>query len=158
MAPLIVLVICWAIFRGLGRVAVPALDSMPKSGRAALAVMFLFTGTTHFTGLKHEYLAMLPAGVPGGLHLIHLTGFLEIAGAFGLLYPPTRRLAAVCLVLLLLAMFPANVNASLQSIPFRGGPPMSLWIRIPIQCVFILGLWFAAMRRTHPESLHRKAT
>ncbi len=40
------------------------------------------------------------------------TGVLELAGAVGLLIPQTRVAAAVCLFLLMLAVFPANVYAA----------------------------------------------
>ena len=55
--------------------------------RVALAIMFLFTGATHFSGMQHDYLAMLPDPLPDGLWLIYLLGLLEIAGAIGLLIP-----------------------------------------------------------------------
>ena len=135
------------IFGLIGRLGVQWLDSTPKAGRAAFAVMFMFTGATHFTSMRHDYLAMIPAGLPRSLGLIYLSGILEIAGGLGLLLPTTRRMAGAGLVLLLLAMFPANVNAALNDIPFRGGPPMSLWARAPIQLAFVLGVWWTAVRR-----------
>ena len=41
-----------------------------------------------------------------------VTGVLELLGAAGLLLPATRVAAAVCLLVLMLAMFPANVYAA----------------------------------------------
>ena len=150
MAPLIVLSVCWLAFGVAGRMGVTGLDSVAKAGRAALAVMFVFTGSTHFTPMKHDYLAMLPPSLPQSLGFIYLTGILEIAGALGILLPATRRLAGTGLVLLLLAMFPANVAAALNEVPFRGEPPMSLWLRTPIQLVFVLSVWWSAIR-AHPK-------
>ena len=146
MTPLLVLLACWLIFGLVGRLGVSGLDSGEKAGRAALAVMFVFTGATHFSTMKHEYLAMIPAPLPRTPHLIHLTGALEIAGGLGLLPAASRRFAAWGLVLLLLAMFPANVNAALNGIPFRGESPTSLWIRTPIQLVFLVSVWWSALR------------
>ena len=55
---------------------------------------------------------------------------LELLGAAGLLYPPTRVAAAVCLFVLMLAMFPANVYASRMP-----NPPKSMTTRLPLRTV-----------------------
>jgi hypothetical protein len=78
--------------------------------------MLLFTGFSHFSSLKYDFAAMIPDPLPNDLWVIYATGVFEIAGALGLLIPRTRRLAGVCLVLLLVAMFPANVNAIINGI------------------------------------------
>jgi uncharacterized membrane protein len=96
-----------------------------------------------------------PAPLPNDLWVIYLTGVLLIAGAIGLLLPPTRRLAAICLALLLLALFPANVNAALNDIPLRGRAPtplwlrapMQMWLRAPMQILFIAMLWWTSIRK-----------
>jgi uncharacterized membrane protein len=49
--------------------------------------------------------------------LVTITGVLELLGAAGLLYPPTRVAAAVCLFLLMLVMFPTNVYAARMPAP-----------------------------------------
>ena len=146
MTPLIVLVACWLIFGLVGRLGASGLDSGQKAGRAALAAMFVFTGVTHFSPMKYDYLAMIPAPFPRTLHLVHLTGILEIAGGVGLLPAATRRHAAWGLMVLLLVLFPANVNAALNGIPFRGESPTSLWLRAPIQVVFLVSVWWSAVR------------
>lgn len=147
MAPLIVLICAWVGLGLAGRWGVPWIDSRAAAGRAAFALMFLFTGATHFSTMKHEYVAMIPALLRPGLGLVYLSGALEVAGGLGLLLPATRRLAGTCLILLLLAMFPANVHAALNDIPFRGGSPMSLWLRTPIQAAFVVALWWSAVRK-----------
>ena len=53
---------------------------------------------------------------------------LELAGAVGLLYPPTRVAAAVCLFMLMLVMFPANVYASRMP-----NPPKSMTSRLDVR-------------------------
>ncbi len=108
--------------------------------------MFVFTATAHFADTKHDLMAMIPAPLPGSLWLIYLTGVLEIAGAIGLLIPRFRRIAGICLVILLVAMFPANVNAALNGIPLRGEPPTPLWLRLPIQLLFIGTVWWTSIR------------
>ena len=53
---------------------------------------------------------------------------LELLGAVGLLLPVTRVAAAVCLLVLMLAMFPANVYAS--RVP---NPPKSMTTRLSLR-------------------------
>ena len=94
--------------------------------RVGLAGMFFFTAASHFSSMKSEFAAMIPPPLTGALWVIYLTGLLEAAGAAGLLIQRTKRLAAICLALLLLAMFPANVYAAVNGITFRGEPASSL--------------------------------
>src|SRR3712207_4396603 len=114
MAPLFVLVVSFLLLRGLGLLGVRRLSSWREAGLIAVVILFLFTGATHFTAMKHDYAAMLPGPLSGNVGLIYLTGALQIAGAVGLLISRTRRLAGICLVLLLVAMFPGNVYAALN--------------------------------------------
>jgi uncharacterized membrane protein len=112
--------------------------------------MFLFTGASHFTSMKYDFAAMIPAPLPNDLWVIYLSGVLEIAGAIGLLIPRTRKLAGICLVLLLVALFPANVYAALNDIPLRGEAPTPLWLRGPMQLLFIGMVWWTSIKE--PES------
>ena len=114
--------------------------------------MFLVTSTAHFTGMKYDLAAMMPEPLPDGLWVIHLTGVFEIAGAIGLLIPRTRRLAGVCLVLLLVAVFPANVNAALDGITLGGEAPTPLWLRAPMQLLFIGMLWWTSIKARPKEA------
>jgi uncharacterized membrane protein len=114
--------------------------------------MFLFTGASHFTGMKHDFAAMIPAPLPGDLWVIYLTGVFEIAGAVGLLIPRTRRLAGICLVLLLVALFPANVNAALNGIPLGGEAPTPLWLRASMQLLFIGMVWCTSIKARPQEA------
>jgi uncharacterized membrane protein len=149
MAPLFILVISFILLRGVGFLGVRRLSSWREAGLFAVAIMFLFTGSTHFTGMKHDYAAMLPDSLSGNLGIIYLTGTLQIAGAVGLLVPRTRKLAGICLALLLVAMFPGNVYAALNDIEFRGDAPTPLWLRTPIQLFFIgMVLWTSIKRRS----------
>src|SRR5262249_1903843 len=74
--------------------SVPAFQSWILSARVALAVMFLFTATSHFTTMKKDLIAMVPPRLPRPDFLVLLTGIAEMAGAIGLLIPATRYWAA----------------------------------------------------------------
>jgi uncharacterized membrane protein len=149
MAPLFILVISFILLRGVGLLGVRRFSSWREAGLYAVAIMFLFTGSTHFSGMKYDYAAMLPDPLSGNLGIIYLTGALQFAGAVGLLVPRTRKLAGICLALLLVAMFPGNVYAALNGIEFRGDAPTPLWLRTPIQLLFIgMVLWTSTKRHT----------
>ena len=152
MAPVFVLVISSILLRGAGWLGVKRLSSWRDAARAGLVIMFVFTAAAHFTDTKHDLMAMVPDPLPRSLWLIYLTGVLEIAGAIGLLVPAFRKTAAICLVILLLAMFPANVNAALSGIPLRGEPPTPLWLRLPIQLLFLGTTWWTSIRAPRPRA------
>jgi uncharacterized membrane protein len=145
MAPLLVLLGGWLLLRTAGRLGVEQLSSWRSAGRGAAAGMFMFTGATHFSPMKHDYVAMIPEPLPRDLRLIYLTGLLQIAGAVGLLIPPLRRVAGIGLAAQLVAMFPANAYAARQGIPFRGRPPTPLALRAPMQLAFIAAVWWTGI-------------
>ncbi len=104
--------------------------------------MLLVTATMHFTKTREDLVRMVPLVFPFRRQIVTVTGYLELLGAIGLLIPPTRFLAGVCLALLFIAMLPANVNAAVRGLPLRGRPATTLWLRVPMQLVFIgVALW-----------------
>ena len=66
--------------------------------------------------------------------------------SLGLLIPRTRRLAGICLVVLLVALFPANVNAIINGIPLGGNAPTPLWVRAPMQLLYIGMVWWTSIK------------
>lgn len=85
----------------------------PAALAVGLALMFTLTGVAHFVpGMRRDMIAIVPPRLPFPGLLVTVRGVLELAGAAGLLYPPTRVAAATCLFLLMLAMFPANIHAA----------------------------------------------
>ena len=120
-----------------------ALASWQGSARYALIVMFIFTATAHFNKMKHDLARMIPPYFPRPLLLIYITGVLELLGAAGLMLPQFRRLAGICLIALLVGMFVANVNAAQKGVTLRGKPPTPLWLRAPMQVLFVALLWWS---------------
>ena len=151
MVSLFVLLASFIILRGVGLLGVERLSSWREAGRGALVIMFLFTGTSHFTSMKYDFAAMIPDPLPDSLWVIYLTGVFEIAGAVGLLIPQTRKLAGICLILLLVMMFSANVNAALNNIPLGGQDPTPLWLRTPMQLLYIGMVWWTSLKAPAKE-------
>jgi uncharacterized membrane protein len=138
MAPLFTLMIGFALARLAGVLGVDALDSNASALRVGLAMMFVLTGLAHFgLGRRAGLIAMVPPGLPRPDVLVTVTGILELAGAAGLLLPATAPVAAGCLALLMVAMFPANVFAARRDVPLGGRRPMPLLPRTALQIVFV---------------------
>lgn len=129
MAPLIALVAGSIIARVVGWAGADYVNGWPGAIAAGLAAMFLVTGVAHFAPpLRADLIAIVPPALPAPGLLVSITGLLELVGAVGLLIPGSRTVAAVCLLLLMLAMFPANVYAARMP-----DPPRSMTTRLPLR-------------------------
>ena len=144
MIPLMVLFFSLLDFRGLGVLGVPLFPTWYDSTTWALSVMILFTASAHFTSLKEDLIKMVPKPFPYPRQVVCITGILEILGAIGLLIPQVRTAAGICLAILFVAMFPANINAALKQLSLRGKSATPLWLRLPMQVLLVaLALWIA---------------
>jgi uncharacterized membrane protein len=115
--------------RIVGWLGVDSVDGWPEAIAVGLAVMFTMTGVAHFArGMRRDMIAIVPPRLPAPGLLVTVTGVLELVGAVGLLYPPTRVAAAVCLFVLMLVMFPANVYAARMP-----NPPKSMTSRLDVR-------------------------
>ncbi len=119
-----------------------SLASWQPAARVGLSLMFLFTGAAHFTRTRRDLIRMAPPFVPNPALAVTLTGVAELAGALGLLFQPTARWAALGLVLLLVAMFPANVHAARAGHLIEGRRHMPIVPRTALQAGWmILLIW-----------------
>jgi uncharacterized membrane protein len=141
------------LFRAVCRAALYA----PKSGsgvpgmimvrillRWIIAVFFIVAGANHFR-MPAVYLGMMPPWLPAPEAMNVISGAAEILGGIGLLLPVTRRLAGWGLLVLLAAIFPANLHVALQGrMPGLDVSPLTLWLRLPFQAVFMVWVWWVA--------------
>ena len=131
MAVIITLVLGTLGARLVGWLGVDYVDSWPPAVAVGLAAMFAMTGVAHFVpAMRRDMIAIVPPALPAAGLLVTITGVLELLGAGGLLYPPTRLAAAGCLFVLMLAMFPANVYAARMP-----NPPASMTSRLNVRTV-----------------------
>ncbi len=142
MLVLVVLFGSLLLYRTLGALGVPLLAMWHSCARFALSTMFAFTAVSHFAPLRKDLIPMVPPALPRPALLVSVTGFLELAGAAGLLIEAARPWAAWGLIGLLLVMFPATVSAARRGIRLRGRPVSTLWIRAPMQVLFVLWAWW----------------
>jgi uncharacterized membrane protein len=128
------------------------------NGLAWVVLRWVLTGFMVFAGVMHfvapaTFVAIVPGYLPAPEVLVAVSGVAEILGGLGLIFPQTRRFAAWGLIALFIAVFPANVHMALNSIPLgdRPVPPAALWLRLPLQAVFILWAW-AFTRQGQPSA------
>ncbi|HTX96162.1 MAG TPA: hypothetical protein VME67_15645 [Mycobacterium sp.] len=129
MAPLVTLVSVSLVVRLVGWAGIHYLDSWTVAIAVGLAAMFVLTGIAHFAPpLRADLIAIVPPQLPAPAALVAITGVFELLGALGLLIPVTRFAAALCLLVLMLAMFPANIYASRMP-----DPPKSMTTQLPLR-------------------------
>lgn len=126
-----------------------AADSRLKLAlRVVCAVAMTTVGILHFAK-PTGFLRIMPPQLPAPLLLVYLSGVFEVLGGIGvLLAQPIRRIAALGLVCLYIAVFPANINMALHHIQLTEGgtmPVWAMWARLPLQAVFIA--WAYWLRR-----------
>lgn len=151
MAPLIVLVVATLLARLIGQFGVTSLQQWAAAVRVGLAVMLFFTAAAHFNSMRPDLVAMVPPFVPNPELMVTFTGICEILGAIGLLIPRTRRVAAIALILLLLALLPANIYAAQAGVTLRGQPATPIIPRVGLQALFIGLLWWSGVRAANPR-------
>jgi uncharacterized membrane protein len=115
--------------------------------RYVLGILFIAAGLYHFIN-PDFYLRIMPPYLPWHLFLVHLSGLFESALGILLLIPKFTRLAAWGLIALLIAVFPANIHMAMNPQLYPDIPPFTLWLRLPLQGVFIAwAYWYTGNRK-----------
>jgi uncharacterized membrane protein len=126
---------------------------MATLSRGALALFFIIAGIAHFIA-PATYLAIMPPYIPWSAALVAVSGAAEILGGLGVCFRSTRRAAGWWLMALLIAVFPANIQAisSGMVVGDRVIPEWMLWARLPVQLLLIIWVWRVCLRRTPERS------
>jgi uncharacterized membrane protein len=150
MLPFIVLVISTLLLRVIGAAGLGLLNSWTWSLRGGLALMFLLTAYAHWGKQRGELIAMVPRVFPRPDLMVSATGVCEIFGAVGLLIPAIAPVAAACLALLLIALFPANIRAAREGLTIGGKAATALPLRTLLQLVFVVAVLVAGFPGAFP--------
>lgn len=145
MKPLIVLLVTFGLALAATRLLAGQVDYL-LAGNVAMAIMLIFTGIAHVPYVR-GMAQMLPAWLPAKNAWVYGTGLLEVAGGVGLLLPAVRPLAATCLLVFFVLIFPGNVISARKHLDYqRGtltGPGLGyLWFRVPLQLLFLGWTWY----------------
>ena len=73
---------------------------------------------------------------PLHLEAVYLSGLFEILGGVGVLIARTRSIAGWGLLVLLIAVYPANIYMSLRPEAFPDIPLFALYFRLALQFLF----------------------
>lgn len=112
--------------------------------RILMGVLFGAAGFNHFYNPEF-YLKIMPPYLPWHYALVMISGAAEILLGIGLIVPRTSRYAAWGLVLLLIAVFPANIQMAMHPELFPDLPTSVLYLRLPIQGLLVLwAYWYTS--------------
>lgn len=113
---------------------------MPLARRIGLGIVFswfFFGGIGHFVAADF-FISIVPPWVPWPAAAVYVSGVIEIALAVAVLRPSLRAMAGFGLILLTLAVTPANAHMWMNPELFPDVPPAVLSIRLVVQ-VALLG-------------------
>ena len=82
----------------------------------ALAILYIVVGITHFTN-PHFFISLVPPSLIYLKELVFISGFVEVVMGVLLFFKSSRKLGAIITIILLLAVFPANIYLYLSDTP-----------------------------------------
>ena len=121
---------------------------MAKISRLVLGIGFIFAGVMHFIN-PDFYLAMMPPYLPWHEFLVYFSGIIEVVLGAMVVFGVQLRWAGIAMVLLLFAVFPANLHMALNPQDFPDVSTAALWGRLPFQVVFLLWVYFTLIKPEH---------
>ena len=106
-----------------------------------MGVFYISIGISHFTS-PIWYVQIVPPYLPYKLELVYISGLFEILFGGMLLFKKTRFLAGWGLILLLIAVYPANIYSAQTNGAAMNTTPLIAWGRLPVQFIFVgLAYW-----------------
>ena len=106
-----------------------------------MGVFYISIGISHFTS-PIWYVQIVPPYLPYKLELVYISGIFEILFGGMLLFKKTRFLAGWGLILLLIAVYPANIYLAQTNGVAMNTTPLIAWGRLPVQFIFVgLAYW-----------------
>jgi uncharacterized membrane protein len=136
----LILIVTVAAFFVWGRRGLSSFGWMQWVLRVVVVLPLVVSGIAHFTRTA-MVATIVPPFFPYRPQLVLVSGAMELAGALGLLLPQFTRAASVCLAVLMIAIFPANVYAAGGVVAGLHMP--SVPVRLAMQVVYILLLLIA---------------
>jgi len=123
-------------------------------GVGLVFLWFALGGVAHFVATDLE-VRIVPPYIPWPRGAVYISGVAELLGAAGLLSRITRRAAGIGLLLLTIAVTPANVYM-LQRPELFSVPHWALVLRLPLQLALLaLIAWSTAAVSSKSGSRHR---
>ena len=106
-----------------------------------MGLFYLSIGIKHFTD-PNWFVRIVPPILPYKIELVYISGFFEVILGILLVIKHTRYYAGIGLIILLIAVYPANIYLALTNGAALDTTPFIAWGRLPFQFVFIgLAYW-----------------
>jgi uncharacterized membrane protein len=111
-----------------------------KNSKTAIiaGIIFIIAGINHFI-IPNFYMEIMPPYLPYPLMLIYLSGVAEVICGILLIISKTRKIGAWLTIALLIAIFPANIQMSIDELNNAGVLFYASILRLPLQ--FLLIYW-----------------
>jgi uncharacterized membrane protein len=133
-----------ALFFGLARGGFRSFGTVRRVLRILVVLPLLVSGTAHLI-MPAAMAQIIPPVFPARTLLVVLSGIAELAGAAGLFFRGTERAVSLCLALLMIAIFPANIYVAGQTV--HGMYMPSIPVRLLMQMLYILMILTAGWGR-----------
>ncbi|MEP6786980.1 MAG: MauE/DoxX family redox-associated membrane protein [Acidobacteriota bacterium] len=107
-----------------------------------LGILFVAAGANHFIDPQF-YESIMPPYLPWHYALVIVSGVAEVVLGAALLIPKLSRAAAWGIIMLLFAVFPANIHMAMNPELYPTIPAIFLWLRLPLQGLLVLwAYWY----------------
>ena len=127
----------------------PALGRARRLGLGLVCLWFLAGGLGHFV-LTDFFVRITPPWVPWPRAVVLASGAVELLLAAALLWPRWRRRAGLALMLLTVAVTPANLHMWLHPAQFPEFPEPLLALRLGVQVLFVGCIWWSTQAPVAP--------
>ncbi|QQR81292.1 MAG: DoxX family protein [Deltaproteobacteria bacterium] len=101
-----------------------------------LSLLLISAGCLHFLNTEF-FLKIVPPYIPAPLWMVWISGVSEIILGIALQIPKISKISSWAIILLFIAVFPANLHMYLRPERFPDIPRLGLLLRLPIQGVLI---------------------
>ena len=120
-----------------------------------MSLLYVIVGVKHFTNTDF-FVAIVPPVISWKEEAVLISGVIEIVLGLLLLFNQTRKLAAWGIILLLIAVFPANIYLYVSDIPREiiGISKNQALFRLPFQIpLMIIAYWYTKEKHTNQLSI-----
>jgi uncharacterized membrane protein len=121
---------------------------MVRKGKLQKSILIIISSIFYtIVGVKHfiepdYFLSIIPPYLPFHIELVYISGFFEILFGLMILFPKYRYYGSIGLILLLIAVFPANIylaQSKEAQEAIGASQQIAIW-RLPMQGILI---WIA---------------
>ena len=119
-----------------------------------MSLLYVIVGVKHFTNTDF-FVAIVPPVISWKEEAVLISGIIEIVLGILLLFNQTRKLAAWGIILLLIAVFPANIYLYLSEIPrdIIGISKNQALFRLPFQIPLMIIAYWHTKKNTNQLSI-----